>query len=201
MKIMKLNEAENSDAVRTIFELAKKYGRNNKEAERIAKQVENNPESYDEVYNKLVQRGENKKDDEEKAKQAEQQKSDKQAKLDAKNDTIALNFSDIEKDFNDPKFDSNIDYRTTTLKNLARNYSEDMGLKTAGEVLYAYNPKFIKSWANSFNWQAVADRNEPFVQALNNNNVKNILVPGGKKGNEERWVKLYNSLSFCLIIW
>ena len=96
-----------------------------------------------------------------------------------------LSLKETEKAFNKAKFEVSNKYQQACLDNLARNYSENMGLKTAGEVLKAYSPKFIKSWADSFNWQAVGDRNEPFVQAINNPGVKSVLVTGNK-GDESR---------------
>lgn len=95
----------------------------------------------------------------------------------------------VEKMFNNSKFRTNKEFKRKALGTLARNYDEHLNLKTASKVLTSYKPEFIKSWADSFNWQAVADKNEPFVQALNNPDVAKLL-----NGDETKWVKLYNIL-------
>ncbi|MBQ6627831.1 MAG: hypothetical protein IJH65_03270 [Methanobrevibacter sp.] len=87
-----------------------------------------------------------------------------------------FSLGETEKAFNSSKFMSDKKYRQAALNNLVRNYSENMGLKTAAKTISGYKPEFIKSWADSFNWQAVSDTTEPFVQAINNPGVNTALA-------------------------
>lgn len=110
-------------------------------------------------------------------------------RLDTEKEFDSYSMQEVEKMFNNPKFRSNKEYKKKAMSILARNYDTNLGMKTASKVLTSYKPEFIKSWADSFNWQSVADKNEPFVQALNNPDVAKLL-----NGDEVRWVKLYNML-------
>lgn len=109
-------------------------------------------------------------------------------RLDTEKEKIT-DLDEVKKVFDSTRFKVDRDLQKDGLSSLADIYDKKMKLPQASKVLKKYKPNFIKSWADSFNWQAVGDRNEPFVQALNNPSLDAIL-----NGDEFRWVKLYNIL-------
>ena len=100
-----------------------------------------------------------------------------------------LDLGEVKKYFDNPKFKVDKNLQKEGMDALSKVYSDKMRLPQASRVINRYKPVFIKSWADSFDWQSVGDINEPFIQALNNPDLNKILT-----GNENSWVKLYNIL-------
>ena len=115
-------------------------------------------------------------------------KNSKIREVEKSNETMSK-LGEIQKAFDSTKFRTDRDFKISAANALKDFYENKLNLKNVRAALSKYSPDFIKSWADSFNWQSVGSPDEPFINALNNPSSSKILT-----GDESNWVKLYNLL-------